>query len=191
MKRPRGNVSSHIRPLCSYYLAEIVSVNKIAVVGSHLSENLCAFNTLAIFMCSAICLPLHMSPASPEHHKAGPRLSEGRGGRRCCPAAPFNEVLKVCGQGCFPSVPMETRWALRAGVSSPEIKMNQWMTCHLAEAWTQPWRLQLVPKTTLFPAENIHARGQRPKPHPDFTEHTVSPDKVVSLKRSFALRIAK
>lgn len=141
---------------------------------------MCAFNTSAIFMCSAIWLPLRTSShpalggaASPEHRKAGPRLAEGRGGRSCCPAAPFNEVPKVCGQGCFPSVPMETRWALRAGVSSPEIKMNQRMTCQLAEAWTQPWRLQLVPNPTLFPAGNIQARGQRPRLHPDFVLNTL------------------
>lgn len=54
-----------------------------------------------------------------------------RGEHSCCPAAWFNEVLKVCGQGCFPLVTMATGRALRAGGSSTEIKMNQLMARHL------------------------------------------------------------
>ena len=73
-------------PALSYLLfwLQINSVNKITIVGSKLSENLCALNTLAIFIYSAICLTIYTfstvwprkGPESPERRKISPWLSE-------------------------------------------------------------------------------------------------------------------
>lgn len=114
------------------------------------------------------------------------------GEHSCCPAAWFNEVPKVCGQGCFPSVAMETGQALRAGVSSIKIKMNQLMARHLGEVVTKRRRLQFARNLTFLslPSDKLQDRDPN-STLAFFSEHIVLPCKFCESRRTYTLSTTK
>lgn len=81
---------------------------KLSMAGLHLSEDVCALNTSAIFIYAAICPALpavstvwpREGQKSPEHHKnVSTAVSVTHWARSCRPAAWLNEAPKVWGRG--------------------------------------------------------------------------------------------
>lgn len=112
------------------------------------------------------------------------------GEHSCCPAAWFNEVPKVCGQGSCPLVTMETGQALRAGVGSMEIKMNQLMA---QSSGGRRWpsrggsSVRIISPSCSFLQTNSRTETQTPPGL--FSGHTVLPHS--ESKRTYTSRISK
>lgn len=179
---------------------QITSVNNITIVGSHLSENLCALNTLAIFIYSAICLTIYTfstvwprkRPKSPEHHKISAWLSEQRVENTAAVLLPdLMRFRNYVDKDAFPWLPWkQDRRLERVSAASKSRWISWWLVI-----WGRRWPHQggssvhVISPSCSFLQTNSETETQTPPRR--FPEHTVLPYKLCESEGTYTLRITK
>lgn len=158
---------------------QITSVNNITIVGLHLSENLCALNTLAIFIYSAICLTIYTfstvwprkRPKSPEHHKISAWLSEQRVENTAAVLLPdLMRFRKYVDKDAFPWLPWkQDRRSEQVSAASKSRWISWWLVRHLGEAVTTPGWLQCARNLALLFLPSDKLWDRHPNSTPTFS----------------------
>lgn len=159
------------------------------IVGSHLSENLCALNTLAIFIYSAICLTIYIfstiwprkRPRSPEHRKISPWLSEWRTENTAAVLRPdLMRFRKRVGKDAVPSLP----WKQDGLQSRCQQHRHQDESADDSSSGGGTDQATVAPVCTSSSLLRTKSRTETQTPPRPHWEHTVLPYKLCESKRT-------